>query len=479
MTPATEPQTAPAIAPTHTRFLALAWLCAAAALAYVSRNAIAVAESTVRADLGLTKEQTGMLMSVFFLTYALCQIPTAQLARRWGSRRALPIFMVISALATALTAFAGGLWALTITRGIKGIGQAGLFPASTVTISRWFPKTGRAFGTGALGAFMSVGGAIGAWLTGWGLEVLEPAVGRAWSWRLVFLIFSLPGLLWALGFWWWFRNEPEEHGSVNAAELDLIRGRMEASASGSAAAQNAISSTPAPSASLSNPAPAAPEPTPWLALFSSPALWWICGQQTFRAAGYMFFSSWFATYLQETRGVKIAHSGFLTMLPLLATVIGSLLGGAVSDFILRRTHSVNLARKGMAVVCQTACAALIGVAFFIMDTDLAVVVISLGSFCAALAGPCAYTITIDMGQRHVGTVNSTMNMCGNLGAWAFALVVPLLLRKFGNWDAVLLVFGGTYLVSAAFWLILNPNGNILDQSLIRQNPPSTHEQHPR
>ncbi len=459
------PSAAPATPPTRTRFGVLAWLCAAAALAYISRNAIAVAESTVRTDLNLTKDQTGMLMSVFFFSYALCQIPTAQLSQRWGSRKALPIFMVISSIATALTAFSGSLWALTITRGFKGIGQAGLFPACTMTIAKWFPKTGRGFGTGALGGFMSVGGAIGAWLTGLMLELLEPAVGRGWSWRLVFLVFSLPGLLWAAGFWLWFRNEPEQHQSVNAAELDLIRGPTETPP---APAEPAAAASVAADVRRRTPAP--PERTPWLALYSSPALWWICGQQTFRAAGYMFFTSWFATYLQETRGVTIARSGFLTMLPLLATVIGSLLGGATSDLIFKRTNSLNLARKGMAVVCQTVCAALIGVAFFIQETNLAVLIISLGSFCAALAGPCAYTITIDMGQKHVATVNSTMNMCGNLGAWAFPIAVPVLLRQFGNWDAVLLVFGGTYLVSAVFWLLLNPNGNIVDQSLIRETP---------
>ncbi len=61
--------------PSVVRFAVLAWLCAAAALAYVSRNAIAVAESTVRGDLGLTKEQSGWLMSAFFISYAVFQRP--------------------------------------------------------------------------------------------------------------------------------------------------------------------------------------------------------------------------------------------------------------------------------------------------------------------------------------------------------------------------------------------------------------------
>src|SRR5437867_11998571 len=101
-----EPQSklAPANArPTQARFLVLAWLCAAAALAYVSRNAIAVAETTVRGDLGLTKQQSGWLMSAFFFSYTLCSIPAAQFGPRAGSRRAFAFFATVRSAATAVT----------------------------------------------------------------------------------------------------------------------------------------------------------------------------------------------------------------------------------------------------------------------------------------------------------------------------------------------------------------------------------------
>src|ERR1051325_8713812 len=101
--PRTEAATAKA-GPTGTRFVVLAWLCAAAALAYVSRNAIAVAESTVRGDLGLTKPQSGWLMSAFFFSYAVCSIPAAQFGQRVGSRRALTFFATVWSVATAATA---------------------------------------------------------------------------------------------------------------------------------------------------------------------------------------------------------------------------------------------------------------------------------------------------------------------------------------------------------------------------------------
>ena len=90
------------------------------------------------------------------------------------------------------------------------------------------------------------------------------------------------------------------------------------------------------------------EPTPWLGILSSPAMWWICAQQFFRAAGYIFFASWFPTYLQKVHGVTPSESGVLASLPLLAVVGGSLVGGAVSDRVLARTGSRAWARKGLA-----------------------------------------------------------------------------------------------------------------------------------
>jgi MFS family permease len=439
--------------PTKIRFCVLAWLCAAAALAYTSRNVIAVAESTVRRDLGLTKEQSGWLMSAFFFSYALCSIPTGQFGQRAGSRRALPLVATVWSLATAMTALVSGLGGFLAARIVQGVAQSGLFPTITVTISKWFPLTGRAFATGALGSFMSLGGALCAWLTGLLLEVFEPHVAPGWNWRLTFLLFALPGIVWAIGFWWWFRDEPEEHRSVNGEELKLIHRGQKIQTEARQSIQGGKSGLR----------------TPWLALFSSPALWWICGQQFFRAAGYMFFTSWFATYLQETRGVTIARSGFLNMLPLVAVVVAGMFGGALSDWLLKRTASRDLARRWMSMLSLLSCAGLIFWALVLDNALVAVLVISAGSFFAALAAPCAYAMTIDMGGPHVATVNATMNMIGNFGAWLLPIAVPWLLARFGNWDAVLLVFGGLHVIGALFWLLLKPEGTIVEQALYQEN----------
>jgi sugar phosphate permease len=406
--------------PTRARFIVLAGLCGAAALAYFVRNGVAPAESTMRADLGLTKEQSGMMMSAFFWPYALCQIPAAMLAQRLGARWALPLYAVMWSLATAGLAL-GALGWMTASRAFMGVAQAGLVPVGVMAMSRWFPKTAQASAAGAFSGFMSVGSIIAAPLTAW--FVLNS------GWRWMFVLYAVPGVLWAAWFAWWYRNQPSEHPAVNAAEREWI--------------EKHASTTP-----IAAPA------VPWRLLAASPALWLLCTQQFFRAAGYMFFASWFATYLQEARGMTLAKSAWLTTLPLLADVAGGFSGGLISDALLRWTGRPRLARQGMAMAMLLLCAALIFSAWFVAQPVLAVIVISLGMYCAGAVNPCYAATLMSCGGPHAGTVSAITNMCGNFGAASFPLIVPWLIANAGGWDAVLFGFGTLYIVAAILWVTL-------------------------
>ena len=97
----------PAEPPSSARTVVLISLCAAAAIAYVQRNCIGVAESTIRAELGMTKQQMGWALSGFFLTYSLFQIPTGWLGERLGPRKTLPFYSAAWSGATAITGLAG------------------------------------------------------------------------------------------------------------------------------------------------------------------------------------------------------------------------------------------------------------------------------------------------------------------------------------------------------------------------------------
>jgi sugar phosphate permease len=283
---------------------------------------------------------------------------------------------------------------------------------------------------------MQVGAAAGAAATGWMADKM--------GWRWTFVIFAIPGFIWAAWFYLWFRDRPQDHAAVNDGELELL-GSSTAEARAQQEADHA-------------------EPIPWRMLLLSAPLAWFCAQQFCRAAGYVFYSSWFTTYLKEARGVKsLATAGVLTSLPLCAFGLGSLAGGWLSDWLLVQTGSRRLSRQGLAIVSQLACALFVLAAYPVNNATLAVFIISAGSFCAAVGGPIAYAVSADIGGHHVRTVFSLMNMWGNIGAFAFPLAVPYLFGKGPetNWDGVMVLFGAIHVVAAICWLGFNPDRPIL------------------
>ncbi len=409
--------------PTRVRYGVLAWFCVATTIAYVDRGCLSVAEKLIRADLGLSEAQMGLAMSAFFLTYAVLQVPAAGLDLAWGSRRSLPMFAAAWSIATALCGAVSGSGGLLLTRLTMGAAEAGIFPAATGALGRWFPASRRAWVSGVLTSFMGVGGALGAALTGLILVVVP--------WRWMFLIYAVPGLLWAAGFFRWFRDWPREHSAVNTAELSLIDGES-AVRTGSATSRTSPDRSP-----------------------STRVIVGLAAQQFFRAAGAIFYISWFPTYLRETRGVGVWQAGVLTSLPHWATVAGCLAGGWLSDLVLARSGRLRPARQGVAASSMLAATVLIALAYPVWDVGLAVLLLSAGAFAAALAGPCAYALTIDLGGGRTPRLMGIMNTSGAVGSIVFPSIAPWIVKLTGSWDAVLALFLGIHLAAAACWLVFD------------------------
>lgn len=423
--------------PSRVRYGVLAFLCAAAAITYVQRQCLGVIEKEVRDGFEISMTQSAWLNGGFFLTYALLQVPCGRLGQIWGMRVALPLYAFISSAATVLLAATTGFTTFLSARMTMGLGQAGVFPCTTATLKRWFPPTHLAVSCGWVTTIMQVGG-IGAPLL---TSQLTPELG----WRWTVALFAVPGLIWSVWFYVWFRDRPSEHPAVTPGELELL-------GAGPSDAANAKEAEPV-------------EAIPWGLLLSSPALAFLCAAQFFRGAGYSFYSNWFTTYLRDGKHVgDLQQAGFLTTMPVVATALGSLAGGWLSDHALRVTNSRRISRQFLSAGSQLCCALIVLAAYPIQDPSLAVAIISAGSFCAAVAGPIAYAVTIESGGRHVTTVFGLMNMWGNLGAFAFPLAVPSIVGQGSstNWNLVLILFAGIYLAAAICWLLFNADRRILD-----------------
>lgn len=417
--------------PTMVRYRVLAWLALAAALSYLVRGAVSVAESTVRTELALTLAQSGWFMGSFFWSYALFQVPAGWWSQRYGSRRTLACFAIAWSAASVALGLATNFWILIAAQLAMGIAQAGVFPAACNSIAHWMPLARRSTACAALATGMQLGAIFASLITGGLLSSI--------SWRWLFLLYALPGFAWAIGFWFWFRDDPAHNPRVNAAELSLITAHSDAQAESKHVTGSG---------------------TPWWKIASHASLWFLCGQQICRAAGYMFFASWFPTFLQETRGVSVNSSGNLQALVFTGTLVGSLFGGVLTDWIWRRTGSLRISRSGVGAAALASCGLLILAAWFVESVTLAVLLLTAGSVCAALAGPCAFSAAIDMGGRHVPTVFGIMNMTGNFAAAACPILVAALFNWTANWNLVLLLFAAVYLAGSLSWLLVDSSRRI-------------------
>jgi len=407
------------------RYQVLALLCASAAIAYIQRAALSVPATEIAKDLQFEDmaRDMGSIQSAWYFAYALMQIPGGAIADRLGSRRSLVLFCVAWSLATLLSAFSTGFYSLLLTWGLMGAAQAGAFPSAAKALGRIFPETERARATGLLAAGMTIGGAVAPVLAASILEAISPWASSLGidRWRLLLAAYAIPGLLWTTLFLALIsaRNLPAtERGNAPRSQLE------------------------------------------WSRLLSSLPMILLCSQQFFRAAGMVFFMTWFPTFLQKTRDVSLLGSGVLTTVAGVGGVIGSLTGGFFSDWLLQRTGNSRLSRQGIAVMGMGACSLLIVLSYFAQDINQSIALITLGAFCATFGGVSGYTVAISYGGRHVATVFSTMNMCGNIGAALFPITAGWLVAKTGNWNLILFLFAGVMAIDAVCWALLNPQGTL-------------------
>ncbi len=407
------------------RYEVLALLCASAAIAYIQRAALSVPATEIAKDLQFEDlaRDMGSIQSAWYFAYAMMQIPGGAIADRLGSRRSLVLFCVAWSLATLLSAFATGFYSLLLTWGLMGAAQAGAFPSAAKALGRIFPETERARATGLLASGMTIGGAIAPVLAAGILEAISPWASSLEidRWRLLLAAYAIPGLLWTTIF------------------LALISARKLPATERGNAPRSRVE---------------------WSRLLSSLPMVLLCSQQFFRAAGMVFFMTWFPTFLQKTRDVSLLGSGILTTVAGVGGVIGSLTGGFFSDWLLQRTGNSRLSRQGIAVMGMGACSLLIVLSYFAQDINQSIALITFGAFCATFGGVSGYTVAISYGGRHVATVFSTMNMCGNIGAALFPITAGWLVAKTGNWNLILFLFAGVMAIDAVCWALLNPQGTL-------------------
>jgi MFS family permease len=433
--------------PTCARYWVIVFAITLAFVQYVDRVCISQAAPYITEDLGLSAKQMGYVFSAFTFAYALFEIPTGWLGDKIGPRKVLMRVVIWWSFFTAATGWAWNFVSMAVTRFLFGAGEAGCFPNLTKAFSAWLPTRDRTRAQ----ALMWMGARWG----GASAPLLVVAVMAFVSWRTAFLIFAILGVVWAVIFFAWFRDNPREHRSVNAAELELLKENE----------QNVQSHGD----------------VPWGRLVSRATIWLLGAQYACLSFGWYFYVTWLPTYFKEVRGMEIKSNAImkwlaeilegsfspettlkilaaaLTGLPLLFGGVGSLVAGVISSRLIARKDRITLVRRTFGFVGLTGAATLLMISFFIRDPLLAMLLMGMASFFNDTTLPGSWATCMDVGGKFAGTVSGSMNMLGNFGGMAGPIVVGYVLDLTNrDWQLAFIISAVIYFLGAICWLFIDP-----------------------
>lgn len=397
-------------------------------ITYMDRVVIASAVPSIREEFGFSLATMGGILAAFRWGYALFQIPGGWLGDRFGPRRALTAIVVWWSIFTSLTAAAWSDLSMRAFRFLFGVGEAGAFPIATRSLSRWILPTERGYAQGITHAGSRIGAAI-----------TPPAVVwliATYGWRMPFFVFGAIGLLWAALWFWYYRDNPDEHSSVNQAELDLIHG------------------TSGP------PRNREKKSIPWGAILSSRNLWVLCSMYFCYGYCLSVYLDWFPTYLNTHRGFNLKQMGLYASLPLFAGTAGDLLGGWISDWIGHRSGDLRYARKVVAMTGFLLAAAGILPATLTADPVRSVIFSCVAVFGLELTVGVSWAVPLDIGGDYAGSVSSVMNTFGNIGGAISPSALAYFVTHY-SWDLPFLVAATLCVVAALLFSRIDASKPIL------------------
>jgi len=404
--------------PTHARHVVLALTVAAYFITYMDRVVFSTAVPEMRKELGISLVQMGAILAAFRYSYAIFQVPGGWLGDKIGPRRALSLIVGWWSVLTSLTAAGWSAASMYAIRFIFGVGEAGAFPIATRSLSRWILPAERGFAQGITHAGSRLGGALAG-------PVVAYMVVH-YGWRMPFWAFGIVGLLWSAVWFSYYRDTPEQHHGVNAAELEKIH-----SASG-------------------GPGKPVGSAVPWGRILASPVVWQISAMYVCYQYSLAWYTDWFPTFLKESRGFSSHDMGTFTGLSWVAAAIGNLSGGWLTDLALRVTGDVRRSRRMVGILGFVIAAVGIYSATVTRDPKTCVYLNWIAFAGLEVTVSVSWAIPLDIAGDYAGSAAAVMNCCGNLGGALSSQFVPVMVKASG-WNMPLLVASGLSALGALIY----------------------------
>ncbi|ARD22205.1 MFS transporter [Shewanella japonica] len=373
------------------KFAVLALIFCSVVINYMDRTNISVAAQAISADLDISKLEMGMIFSAFAWTYSIMQIPGGMVVDAIKIRVLYPFILVAWSLATIVQGMVSSLAALIGCRMAIGFFEAPSYPANNKIVTQWFKEQERA---SAIAVYTS-----GQFI---GLAFLMPVLAviqEYFGWRGLFYVSGAIGIIWA-GIWYWLYKDPDEAVS---AETEKTLSDKPLSKQSQKPVQQAVIN--------------------WSNLkvaFTSRKLWGIYIGQFCLGGTLIFFLTWFPTYLAEYRGLSDINTGFLAAIPFLCAFAGVLVSGFVSDWLVRKGISNEVARKAPIIIGLLLSSCVI-FANYVDSTAWMTFFLSVTFFGNGLASINWVFVSLLAPKHMVGLVGGCFNFIGGLSA----VIVPI------------------------------------------------------
>jgi ACS family glucarate transporter-like MFS transporter len=418
---------------TRVRYLILLMLFLVTTINYADRATISIGGSSMQKDLGIDAVTLGYIFSAFGWAYVLGQIPGGWLLDRFGSKRVYAIGVFIWSLFTLLQGFVGMLpvaWAvitLFVLRFMVGFAEAPSFPGNARIVAAWFPTAERGTASAVFNSAQYFATALFAPLMGW--------IVYTFGWEHVFIVMGVLGILFS-GIWMKTIYNPKEHPRANAAEIAYIE------QNGGLVDMDQTRGT--------NTGPK------WhyisQLLKNRMMLGVYLGQYCINAITY-FFLTWFPVYLVQERGMTILKAGFIASLPAICGFIGGVLGGIISDWLLRRGHSLTFSRK-LPIVCGLMLSTSMVVCNYV-DAEWMVVGFMMLAFFGKGIGALGWAVVSDTSPKQIaGLSGGLFNTFGNIASITTPIIIGYIIAVTGSFRWALVYVGANALVAVFSYLFI-------------------------
>lgn len=401
------------------RWIICGLLFFAASVNYMDRQVIGLLKPTLQAQFGWTETGYSNIVVAFQFAYGASLLVVGKLIDRIGTRKGFTFAVLFWSISAMAHAAAGSVFQFALARLSLGVGESGSFPASIKAVAEWFPKKERALATGIFNSGTNVGAII--------TPLIVPWITLRFGWRMAFIATGALGLVW-IAAWLIIYRPPEQSELVSRRELAYIQSDHEPVA----------------------------EPVPWLVLLRFRQTWAVGLGKCFTDPIWFVYLFWMPDFLSRNLNLGLKGMALPLFVIYSGASVGSVTGGWLSSWLIKRGWTVNASRKSAMLACALAVTPIM-LAARTSNAWTAVLLVALAAGAHQGWSANIYTLTSDMFPRSaVASVVGFSTLLGTVSGMLISKTVGYILQSTGSYVPVFVLAGSAYLVALAFVQALTP-----------------------